>query len=195
MKAFTTWSNTGDALCCAQLRQGHRLGTSETLKSFAPHLVFLLVGERLDGWHCEETPPCRLGRGVEPLRPRLGAPSAASGKPLPAGGGWRPGPHHPLPAGGTGSRSGGVLKAPGISPSSHTSIKHPGKPGSASCQSGWSQRAAQTLTASAEMPPLEALLILTSGRGREETMKVPMLTSQLLLCSRSLSLYTLQHES
>lgn len=108
--------------------------------------------------------------------------------------GWRPGPHHPLPAGGAGSRSGGVLTAPGISPSSHTSIEHPGKTESASCQSGWSQRAAQTLSASAEMPPLEALLILTSGRGREETMKVPMLTSQLFFCSRSLSLYTLQHE-
>lgn len=64
----------------------------------------------------------------------------------------------------------------------------PGKAGKCIVPSGWSQRAAQTLTASAEMPPLEALLIFMSGR-------VPMLTSQLLPCSRSLSLYTLQHTS
>lgn len=76
--------------------------------------------------------------------------------------------------------------APGIAASGHTAGTH-----LASCQSGWSQ----TLTAPAEVPPLEALLILTRGKGREETMKVPVLTSQLLPCSRSLSLYTLQHES
>lgn len=82
--------------------------------------------------------------------------------------------------------------APGISASGHAAATHPGKPGSStSFQGGWSQ----TLTASAEVLPLEALLILMSGKGREETMKVPMLTSQLLPCSRSLSVYTLKHES
>lgn len=47
-------------------------------------------------------------------------------------------------------------------PSSHAATKHLGKPGKALCQSGSSQRAAQVLT---EMPPSEALLIRTRGRG------------------------------
>lgn len=134
MKAFATWSSMGDALYCARLPQGHQLGTSQTRRSLAPSLYGCWWESGRAGGRAGGSPSCRRRRGRAPLLR----------EPL-------PGPHHPLPA---------ALPRARSRRSCHRS--RPSRIGKTPAR--LVQSAAQTLTAPAEMPPLEALLILMNGR-------------------------------